>query len=169
VLLDLGPDGTRRTLEGLRASNRETDWITHLVDCWSRVGPALQRALHGDAAGATDQELRQWAALTGRTAFRDFFRVAAARWAAERDADGNAPDAARLQAAYRRGIRTAYRDPIAVGDLAVDGSDLMDMGVPPGPALGGLLRYLLEVVLADPSKNRRDTLLALARDRTKTA
>ena len=163
LLLDLGAAATRRTLEGLRASNRETDWVTHLVDCWHRVGPAMGPALAGTGV-APDMDLRRWASLTGRTAFRDFMRVAAARWAAERTDGVATPGEAALHAAYRRGIRIAYRDPIAVGDLAVDGSDLMEIGIRPGPGLGALLRRLLDVVLDDPAKNRRETLLDIARE-----
>jgi tRNA nucleotidyltransferase (CCA-adding enzyme) len=50
--------------------------------------------------------------------------------------------------------------PLAVGDLALSGQDLMDAGVPAGPQMGKLLRLLLDVVLDDPSLNRRETLLA---------
>lgn len=158
LCLELGAPGTRRLLEGLRASNRETDWVTHLVECWGRVGPGLRDAVTGDGAG--DADLRRWASLTGRTVFRDFVRVANARWQAEHD--GRDPGGPALRGAYRRGIRIAYRDPVAVGDLAVDGTDLMEAGIPAGPALGALLRVLLDHVLDHPEANRRDTLLAMA-------
>lgn len=161
LLLDLGAPGARKVLEDLRASNKETEWVVHLVSCWVALGPDLRGAVEG--TGARDDALRRWASRTGRTAFRDFVRVAQARWVAE--AGGASPRDAVVHSAYRRGIRIAYRDPIAVGDLAVDGSDLIEAGITPGPVLGELLRHLLDVVLADPSANRRDELLrrALAR------
>jgi hypothetical protein len=68
-------------------------------------------------------------------------------------------------AIHRRGIEAAYRDPIAIGDLAIDGSDLMEAGVTPGPRLGALLRELLDAVLDDPALNQRDTLLAMVQER----
>ncbi|HET9539561.1 MAG TPA: hypothetical protein VFQ46_03085, partial [Candidatus Limnocylindria bacterium] len=50
------------------------------------------------------------------------------------------------------------------GQLAIDGNDLVaELGVPPGPQIGELLRRLLEAVLDDPSENTRERLLALAR------
>ncbi|HKG94567.1 MAG TPA: hypothetical protein VKA84_21820, partial [Gemmatimonadaceae bacterium] len=58
--------------------------------------------------------------------------------------------------------RIAYRDPIEIADLAVDGDDLKAAGVPSGPELGKILRALLDHVLDDPSRNTRDRLLALA-------
>ena len=61
---------------------------------------------------------------------------------------------------YRRAIRIAYRDPIEVADLAVDGEDLMSLGIT-GPAVGTTLRKLLDTVINDPSRNTRDDLLGL--------
>jgi poly(A) polymerase/tRNA nucleotidyltransferase (CCA-adding enzyme) len=47
--------------------------------------------------------------------------------------------------------------------LAVHGDDLMaELGVPAGPRLGRILDALLEVVIADPRRNDRATLLLLA-------
>ena len=45
--------------------------------------------------------------------------------------------------------------------LAVNGNDLLALGVTPGPRVGVLLRALHEKVLDDPSLNERETLLAL--------
>lgn len=54
--------------------------------------------------------------------------------------------------------------PLAVGELAIGGDDLKAAGVPSGPAMGGILRKLLEECLADPSRNTRERLLARARE-----
>ena len=63
-------------------------------------------------------------------------------------------------------VQTARRvlgDPLAVGDLAITGKDLMDsLQMAPGPAVGRLLAMLLQRVIDDPSLNTRDTLLAEA-------
>lgn len=53
--------------------------------------------------------------------------------------------------------------PHRVADLAVDGSDLIALGIPQGPAVGEALRALLDRVLDDPGENERDTLLRAAR------
>jgi tRNA nucleotidyltransferase (CCA-adding enzyme) len=162
LFLDLTAADARRTLEGLRGSNRDTDSVTHQVTCWHDVGPAIREAV---AAGTlSDAALRRWAAATGRTRFADFMRVAAARWQAE--GDSVAPG---LVTAYRRGTAIAYRDPLAIADLAIDGADLMEHGVPAGPEIGATLRRLLAVVIEDPSRNRRDELLALARSPERTS
>ena len=153
LFLDLRPADARRVLVGLRASNRETDSVSQLVESWHRVGMAMRAALREDKV--TDASLRRWAADIGRTHTADFLKVAHARWCVE----GNAP---KIGAVYRRMVRVAYRDPLTINDLAIDGSDLMDAGIPAGPAIGKTLRRLLDVVIEDPAKNTRDTLLELA-------
>jgi tRNA nucleotidyltransferase (CCA-adding enzyme) len=50
--------------------------------------------------------------------------------------------------------------PAARSDLAVGGRDLIAAGVPPGPQMGVLLDDLLHQVIADPSLNRKEWLLA---------
>lgn len=50
--------------------------------------------------------------------------------------------------------------------LAIDGDDLQrELGLAPGPAIGEILERLTEIVLEDPSRNERATLLELARGR----
>jgi len=92
-----------------------------------------------------------------------FFRVASARWAARRSVNvGSAPTAQALHSLYRRSLRTALRDPVDLRDLAIDGDDLRQAGVAPGPELGKILTALLELVLRDPAHNTRERLLAEA-------
>ena len=53
--------------------------------------------------------------------------------------------------------------PLAVADLAVTGSDLLALGTPQGPAVGAVLRDLLEAVLDDPRRNTKEELLTMAK------
>lgn len=48
---------------------------------------------------------------------------------------------------------------ITLKHLAVDGRDLIDAGFPAGPGLGEILQYLLELVLEEPEKNQKESLL----------
>jgi tRNA nucleotidyltransferase (CCA-adding enzyme) len=156
LFLDLGPAEARQTLDNLRASKKSMEWVAHQVACWNQLGATMRNEVL--RAEVTDGALRRWASVIGRTFFADFVRVAAARWSAEVK-PVRLPGVA---AAYRRGGRIAWRDPLSVSDLAIDGSDLMELGIPAGPAVGSTLRRLLEVVIEDPSKNQRDILLGLA-------
>lgn len=162
LFLDLTPDETRSTLESLRASNRDTEWSTRQVASWREVGTDLREAASSGAP--SDATLRRVAARTGRTYFSDFVRIANARWSAE-TGSRHVPG---ITAAYRRGTVVAFRDPLTVNDLAIDGKDLMETGVPAGPAIGTILRKLLEIVLEDPSLNERDRLLGIAGEEQST-
>ena len=55
--------------------------------------------------------------------------------------------------------------PHRLEDLAVDGSDLIELGYSEGPKLGRALESLLDDVVEDPTLNTRDELLARARRR----
>ena len=63
---------------------------------------------------------------------------------------------------FRGLLERELGSPHRLGDLAIDGSDLIAAGFRPGPRLGEVLDELLERVLADPSLNTRPRLLELA-------
>lgn len=67
-----------------------------------------------------------------------------------------------LDRLYRKVI--ADGDCLSIKDLAVNGYDLMEIGIPSGPALGKTLGRLLELVLDDPSMNDKEKLLAALKD-----
>lgn len=52
---------------------------------------------------------------------------------------------------------------LRVSDLAVNGNDLMQLGIKPGPEIGRMLQRLLQQVCEEEIENRRDTLLDAAR------
>ena len=161
LFAELAPDDAERTLRALRFSNTQVASIAHLLRSWHTLGAAMGSALQSGIPPAA--QIRRWAAVAGRPAFPLLIRLADARWAAQRTNGGNAPLASTVRSFYAQGIRTAYRDPIAIADLAIDGDDLVAGGIAPGPALGQILTALRDAVLEDPSRNTRDTLLDLAR------
>ncbi|MFA7202077.1 MAG: HD domain-containing protein [Candidatus Paceibacterota bacterium] len=57
---------------------------------------------------------------------------------------------------YHAMIDEVMRDPISVGQLAIDGEVMIkELGINPGPRMGWILHALLEEVLDDPQKNTR--------------
>lgn len=156
------------TLAKLRFSNQETAWMTDLVRYWQAIGPELEAVLMGpdDVRAA---QVRRWAAQTGRTQLAPMMRIASAVWTARRAAGQAAPEAARVRAVYHMLTRSAYRDPIALADLAVDGSDLIDAGIPSGRLIGEILRALLDTVIENPALNQRDVLIAKALELSRQA
>ncbi len=77
---------------------------------------------------------------------------------------GARPDRIGAILAFRKRVRGELerKEPFGLKDLAVDGHDLMEAGVPAGPQLGATLKRLLAAVLENPDLNTRDALLALA-------
>jgi putative nucleotidyltransferase with HDIG domain len=64
---------------------------------------------------------------------------------------------------FRRMLVRERHQPHRLADLAVDGSDLIALGLVPGPRLGAILRELLDAVVDEPSLNTKDVLLRRAR------
>lgn len=56
------------------------------------------------------------------------------------------------------------RQCITLKDLAINGRDLIQEGVESGVQIGKILQKLLECVLEDPEQNKKETLLAIARE-----
>ncbi len=161
LFAELAPRDAERALKALRCSNSDVAWVREVLERWRAVETPV-RAVLSAPGPIPDLTLRRWLALTGRLRAGAVMRLAAARFAAERAAGLPAPPAARVASAYRRLLRAAFRDPVEVSDLAVDGDDLRAAGIAPGPAMGRTLHALLEWVLEDPARNTRDALLARA-------
>ena len=54
---------------------------------------------------------------------------------------------------------------ITVKDLAINGNDIMEtFNLKPGPIIGKILNNLLEVILDEPEKNKKEILLNIAKD-----
>jgi tRNA nucleotidyltransferase (CCA-adding enzyme) len=66
--------------------------------------------------------------------------------------------------AFRKVVERAKTSPHRLRDLAVGGDDLIGIGFAPGPAIGRVLRTLLDDVVRDPALNTREQLLARAQE-----
>lgn len=124
-------------LRRLKASNAEVDRALGMEE-----GP--------EAPPASDpRSVRRWLSSVGASA-----DDLAALWRLRR---GHEPP----WSATAREVRDR-RDPLTRSDLAIDGSDLQELGAS-GPLIGQTLAALLDRVLDEPALNTRETLLALAR------
>jgi tRNA nucleotidyltransferase (CCA-adding enzyme) len=163
LFLDLPPKTVHGALHDLRFSNAAVRGMARLAELWEELYASVTRVLSAPVL-PDDGVIRAWAATTGRTQLAPFLRLAAARWDAARALGMDAPAPEAVTATYRRALRIAYRDPIELADLAADGEDLLRTGIAHGPELGKILRSLLAWVVADPSRNTTDQLLARARE-----
>ncbi len=109
----------------------------------------------------SDGAVRRFMARVGPEWLPDLFALRAADVIGKGHGDDPEPELAPIR--QRVGDELQKRSALAVGDLAVNGKDIMSaLGVRPGPQVGRVLRGLLERVLEDATLNQRDTLLAIA-------
>lgn len=151
----IGADLAGQVLERLRFSNREIRRGVHLVRVHMDLLPPE----------ASDAAIRRWIRRIGEEHLWDLYRIHLADWWGNRKRAETPPDS--LVQMYRR-VRAVLNEEHAlkVTDLAIDGNDLIEMGIEPGPEIGRVLAALLERVLEDPALNRRDRLLEIARAET---
>ncbi|MDQ3522067.1 MAG: HD domain-containing protein [Gemmatimonadota bacterium] len=137
-----------RLLRRLRASNVEIGRVVHLT------------AQHADLprSDASDADLRRWLQRVGPKLVPDLLRLRIAKLRARGEPENS------LLPLIRR-VRRVLRDhpPLEIGDLALGGRELIELGVRPGPRLGEVLRGLLDQVLENPALNTPDQLGALVR------
>ncbi|HUP20516.1 MAG TPA: HD domain-containing protein [Gemmatimonadota bacterium] len=144
---------TGQAMARLRFSSREIARAEHLV------------AVHMDVIPpeSSDAAVRRWIRRVGEEHLWDLYRIHLADWWGNPVRAERPPD--ELVELYRRArAALAAEHALKREDLAISGDDLIALGVDPGPAVGEILGRLLERVLEDPSENRRERLLELARE-----
>lgn len=161
LLSELDGPEAGRVLAQLRFSKQETAVVSTVVARWRAVAEEMGRVLR-EPEPPSEAQVRRWVATLGRLNVRLVMRLAAARWRAAAARGGAAPSAQAVHSLHRRLLRSAFRDPVELGDLAVDGDDLRRAGIPAGPGLGKILHALLERVVEEPSRNRPDWLVTEA-------
>ena len=125
------------TLARLRCSNADIE-RARLIGAYRTEWPDVM----------TDLAVRRWLAIVGPAA-DDLLAIAQAEgWGNEL-----ADVAARVRMSHA---------PLAIGDLALSGKDLLELGVPQGPDVGILLDALLDLVIEQPELNTREDLIRLA-------
>jgi tRNA nucleotidyltransferase/poly(A) polymerase len=145
-----GARAAEDVLRRLRCSKAEIVFITSLVARQSDLFPP----------DAPDAGVRRWLMHVPPDLVRDFFRLRIALWRAD-PVEGGDRD---LIERWRHAHAVLLAKPVlTVGGLAIDGGDLQELGIPPGPEYGRILRALLERVVEDPAMNERDLLVPLVR------
>ena len=144
LLLPLGEQGTRKALKQLRCSNALIEEVTTLVR----------------EAGLVPEEKTAARAIQARRLLGrlepDPLRRLLALCAAHRPEQAAAFAALQTAAGRLQAENACCR----VGQLAVNGRDLMALGAKPGPGLRGQLEALLEAVITGRLPNERKALLA---------
>jgi tRNA nucleotidyltransferase (CCA-adding enzyme) len=112
----------------------------------------------------SDAAVRRWIKRVGLELVQDLYALGHADVLAKgKDASDDLARLAALEEHAKRILSAGAA--LSTRDLAIDGNVLMtELGVPPGRALGDLLKQLLEDVLEDPARNTRDELISRARN-----
>ena len=146
----VGEDVAGATLERLR-------YPTRLV----RAVSALVGAHSFQVDGPVDPvRVRRFLAEHGVERADDLFLLKAADLDAKVVPPAERAALGRLQALLEQERGSPHR----LSDLALDGDDLIALGLPEGPEVGRVLRLLLDEVVEQPARNDRTALLARARE-----
>lgn len=130
--------------------NTTIDQVCHLIavhmfhydDCW------------------TDAAVRRFIVKVGETAMEDLLDL---RRADTWGTTGREPPLDLNQTLQDRIKLVLAKDrALSIKDLALNGEDLAQLGIPRGPLMGRILKELLETVLDDPEQNTKETLSSIA-------
>ena len=147
LVRELEPRDVAALLVRLRFSNAQVDETAHRAGAPPLPPPA-----------AADRAFRRWLSATGPGRLAALARLDLARARAERRLFlQDRVDAVVTSWRRAKAVR-ASRPPLDVGALAIDGRGLIQLGLKPGPHFGRILEALLDWVLDDPSRNRRELL-----------
>ena len=153
---NIGPEAVRTAVENLmhrlRFSKSDTRRTATMV--WA----ALLEIPEEDA-----KQCRIWLNQVGPHQFKDLCRmwIAEARIYSEISPEKSQKVLSRIR--FIRGVLES-NPPLRLSDLAVDGTDLQNIGLESGRQLGEMLIKLLSMVLDDPNLNSRQKLLNIAGD-----
>lgn len=127
------------------------------------VGHLIRHHMFGYEKNWTDGAVRRF---TARVEAEHVSRLIALRRIDICGKTGRPPvlsDLDHLEERIRKLLRN--KPPLTVGNLAVNGRDIMEeLGVPGGPIIGIILRDLLQTVLDDPSMNTPEHLMPIVKN-----
>jgi tRNA nucleotidyltransferase (CCA-adding enzyme) len=138
-------------MERLKFSRAEIRWASTL---WDRYLPLVSPV-------DSSARIREWLSEVGREQARDLFRL---HFALARASGAVESERALVHSWRRVHEELTGNAPIELSDLAVDGNDMIELGLPKGPLVGLMLEELHAQVIEDPARNDREQLLAEARE-----
>ncbi len=147
LLWGLGAVEVAGLLTRLRLSSAQVDEVALRAAC-----------VDMPPADATEEAVRRWLSAAGPGRLSAVARLELARARAGYLA-GHSDTCGAVVTAWRRARAVLASGPaLSVGELEVDGRDLIRMGLQPGPEFGVILDDLLDFVLEDPARNRAEVL-----------
>jgi putative nucleotidyltransferase with HDIG domain len=150
----VGANITHRVLTRLRFPTATVNAVTHLV---------AEHMFHY-TADWSDGAVRRFLVRVGLDNVADLFDLRLADCFGMSGLTGHVilPELAELEKRIER-VQTE-ESALSLKDLAVNGNDLMENGIPAGKQLGAILQKLMEIVLEHPEENERAHLLEIAKN-----
>lgn len=148
--------GAKLTDERMRAMKYDNDTRQKVIELISHHDAMLE---------ATPKHIKKWLNKIGEEQFRRLLNV--------KEADIYAQEPAYYLERFEKikRIRQCLEEVLAseqcfkLKDLAVNGNDLMQIGIPQGREIGNTLNWLLDMVINGETNNDKDELLNLVRAR----
>lgn len=146
----VGSKMSERILRRLKASNEEVETVSLLVD----------QHMFAYSPEWSDAAVRRFIKRVGLEHVDDLIRVRYADVEAMYGKlESSIPALDELKERVDKVV--SEKQALSVKDLALNGNDVMHLGIPKGPRIGKSLNYLLECVLEDPSQNNKEQLTKL--------
>ena len=147
-----GAEIARKVLRRLRFDNETTDLVCKMV-LWHDYGL-------GEILKKTT--FRKALSRMGADFFPYYIKIRRADMAAQSDykLEERRGRIEHLEKLYQE--ITDAKDCLTIKQLAINGKDLIALGVKPGKEIGDILQELLNQVLGSPELNNRETLLSMA-------
>lgn len=144
---EVGEQMTMQILRRLKFDNDTIRKVTKIV------------RFHDQEVGASPGAVRRAVNRTGEDIFRMLFSVKRADILAQSDylRKEKLEKLSYIQVLYEEICQK--HECMNLKDLAVTGTDLIALGIPPGKEIGRILNQLLEIVLEDPERNTKEELL----------
>lgn len=149
----LGAEMAKDILKRLKFDNDTIDAVTRLI------------LYHDDNPAMTPKSVRKLIARVGQERFLDLLEVKRA------DSCGQNPAYSEEKDVYLKYLHDCYEEFLeqnncfTIKDLAIDGKDLMVLGMKPGKQMGEMLKELLELVLDEPERNEKSYLERYVQER----
>lgn len=142
-----GSEMARAVLRRLKASNALTDKACLLIE---------NHMIRYESTW-TDGAVKRFINRVGKENIEDLFALQFCDQAAT---EGKSHESEYSE--FRQRIEKLSIEPLGIKDLAINGKDLIALGIPKNNRMGEILKLLLEEVLDDKSLNNREDLLKLA-------
>lgn len=167
-----GAEMTSEIMRRMKFSNAQIEKVTSLIKWHMFFYPSSAWRKDNDVVdfsnpdviedgGWTDAAIRRFIKNVGEDLIDDLFKLRIA------DASANPKttfDPKEIEALQLRIAKVKAEDmALKIADLQIDGEDLINLGIVPGPEIGRILNDLLDKVIENPEINNKDELIDIVK------